>query len=227
MKPVFGTLLIALLFASTIALAQTPRSRYDPAPVRGTGGQKGFVEFVFSRINPHNIDYGMLIEEFRASILDTTVRDVSFWADAFAAGLLILSFGIIVWQNRRIQGMRFSTARILTGYHCELTEARNYIATLSTEYKQMKRAADEQKEDSLSAKPQLPKRDGGPAASNKDRVLPSEPSPAERKLREDNERLKEEVAHSGRTVGNLRQQLSALTRRLEEEQQKSRKLRGE
>jgi len=215
---------LTLLLAANLTAAQIPRSHYDPAPAHATGQQKGFVEFVFSRINPQNIDYGMRIEEFRASVLDATVRDVSFWADAFAAGLLVLSFGIIVWQQRRIHGMRFSTARIVTGYHCELTQARDQIARLSAEYNTIKRAADEEKEETFFAKPQPAGRENSARDNGKSPVKLAaiatqtaapggDPNP--------------ELAKANQTIGSLRKQVNALSRRLDEEQNKNRKLRGE
>lgn len=215
-------LVLGLALAASVTAAQIPRSRYDPAPVRGTGAQKGFVDFVFSRINPSNINYGMRLEEFRASVLDTTVRDVSFWADAFATGLLVLSFAIIVWQHRRLHSMRFSTARIVTVYHCELTQARNQISRLSAEYNAIKRMADEQKEERLSARPQTAGRENSVRDNGKSEVKVAAVAPATV-----NGGSTPELAKANQTIGSLRKQVSTLSTRLAEEQDKSRKLRGE
>jgi uncharacterized coiled-coil protein SlyX len=189
------------------------------------------VDSSLSLLNPRNIDYGMRIEEWRQNALDSTARDFSFWADAIAAGVLGMIFIFIYWQFRQNQSVRFSTARLIAGYENELVVVRDRFAKLSAEYRRIKCTADEQMEDTARSKPQAVKRENAaPGNGNSMERVPAGSSgqtAVQLQVRGDDGSLNQQLAGANDTIGNLRRQVSALTKRLEEEQQKNRKLRGE
>lgn len=219
------------LFVSICASAQAPKSSYDPTPGHSKGQPKSFTEFVFSRINPRDIDYGVRIEEYRQSALGATVQDAGFWADAFAVAMLGMAFIMIYWQHRKNQNVRFHTARLLIVYRSELAQARAHGEQLQSQYERLKRTLEERSQDVLDAKPVTAKRDiaaAGTANSGAQTLQNSSGQrPTEQQLREENERLKRQLGQDSDTSASLRRQVTTLTKRLEEEQQKIRRLRGE
>lgn len=223
------TILIVIVFLFLFgAVGQAQNSRYDPSPARGTGKQKSFVDFVFGRINPQNIDYGERIEQWRQGMLDSTVRDYGFWADAFAIMVLGTAFGIIYWQHRQNQNMRFHTARLLCVYHSELAAARTRGDQLQSQYEHFKRAAERQPEEALPVKQPPATRENASAGGLTQLLENSGRQPAvEQQLRQENEKLKGQRIKDNATIDSLRRQVATLGQKLEGEQQKMRKLRGE
>jgi hypothetical protein len=57
------------------------RSSYDPM-VRATGPRQpgGIVETTLAGVNPHDTDYGRVIEGWRKEIFENTIGDIYFWA---------------------------------------------------------------------------------------------------------------------------------------------------
>ena len=57
------------------------RSSYDPM-ARAAGGShpKGIVETTLAGVNPHDTDYGRVIEGWRKEIFENTIGDLYFWA---------------------------------------------------------------------------------------------------------------------------------------------------
>lgn len=220
-------MVLGLLLAACLGTAQTPTSSHAPAPASHKGPQKSFIDFVFSRINSKDIDYGQRIEDLRSTALEATVLDFGFWTDIVAAGVLGMTFIIIYWQYRQNQRVRFSTTRIVTGYRNELAVARDHIAKLSAEYARLKTVADEQVEAALVSRPPASKRENASGNGAGKGASSSAQSAVEQHLREDNDKLNQQLRRANETIGNLRQQTGTLTQRLEEEQQKNRRLRGE
>lgn len=124
-----------------------------------------------------------------------------------------MMFLIVLWQDRQNRRMKFSTARVVAAYHNELTVARDHISRLSSEYTQAKRILDEYKEASLALRLSGAKRDAVPANSKNTAAATSDGQPAREQLLIEN--------------GNLKQQVKTLTNKVQEEQQKNRKLKGE
>src|SRR5215471_18841704 len=113
-------LLITVLLAVCLAASQVPRSSYDPAPAHRSGQQKSFIDWAFSQINPRNINYGERIEEMRQSVLDNTLRDPAFRAEALLIAALCVLFVFYWWECRTTGSLRVSTTRIVTAYDNEL-----------------------------------------------------------------------------------------------------------
>jgi hypothetical protein len=58
------------------------RASYDPmARGKGSSGQpKGIVETTLAGVNPHNMDYGAVVEAWRKEIFENTLHKFYFWA---------------------------------------------------------------------------------------------------------------------------------------------------
>src|SRR5579864_355426 len=226
MKRALRLLLLLVASAACFAVAQAPRSRYDPGAGRRPVQQKSFIEWTFSQINPRNIDYGARIEAMRQGFLDDTIRNPEWRGKALLIAALLGLYVAYWWEVRRSGGIIISTARVIAGYENELVMARGQITKLTAEYKQAKRILDDQMEAARSQKSKptnaAPADDGlkGNASGNgKDRS--SEPQP-EGQDSESNQQL----LAANQTISSLRRQVSTLTRKYEEEQQKNRKLKG-
>jgi hypothetical protein len=221
---------IALLLSSICAWAQAPASHFDPNPSHNHGQRKSFVDSVLGRFNPGDIDYGQRIEEWRQQALDSTVRDVGFWADMFVMLMLCLAFLMAYWQYRQNQNLRFHTTRLLAGYRNQLVQVSAHNGELASKYEQLRRAADEPPQEAVLAKTVSAARGTSVSETGSARVqllenAGSQP-PTEQQLRQENERLKRQLRQENQSSSSLRRQITTLGKRLEEEQQKSRNLRA-
>jgi hypothetical protein len=200
-----------VLMGTAFATTQSPISIPNPDTASHSRPRGNVLDWSLNKINPHDIDYGLHIEEFRKTAIDSTIHDYSFWSDFVAAGVLGMMFLIVLWQDRTNRQMRFSSARVVTAYHNELAMARDQVARLSSEYGQAKRILGEQMEASFVARPQATKRE---SAGNKDAAsAATDGQPSREQLVTEN--------------SNLKQQVKTLTAKWQEEQQKNRKLKGE
>jgi hypothetical protein len=230
MKRAIQIMLLVLLFSMHFATGQAPRSRFDPAPPRHAAQQKSFVDWAFSRINARNIDYGARIEEWRQGFLDDTVRDPSFRMEALLIASLCVLFLVYWWEVRTTGALRVSTTRIITAYESELAVAREQIAKLSTEYARSKRLLEEQMEVVVAAKPQKskPVSEVPAAPGTKETAVADKNGKADEPPIGDNgSGLSQQLLEANQIIGSLRRQVGTVTKKLEEEQQKNRKLRGE
>ena len=101
-----AALFIAIL--SPFLVAQSGHSGYDPAAdQRSSQPRDGFLDYTLKRINPSDANYGQCLGEGRTMLLEETVRNVYFWSNVVALGLLGCLFIIIVYQHR-IQAKRES-----------------------------------------------------------------------------------------------------------------------
>ena len=219
-----------LLLGAICAWAQAPASRYDPTPAHNNGQQKSFVDFVLGRFNPSDVDYGQRIEEWRQRGLDSTVRDLGFWADAFVMAMLCLAFFMAYWQYRQNQSLRFHTARLLAAYRNQLVQASTHNRELASQYEQLRRAADEPPQEAVLAKTASATRGTSASETGSARVqllenASTQPA-SEQQLRQEIDRLKRQLSQENQTSSSLRRQIATLGKRLEEEQQKNRKLRA-
>lgn len=103
-----AALLIAIL--PPLLAAQSDHSSCDPAALQGSSKPRdGFLDYTIRRINPSGANYGQCLREGRTMLLEETVRNVYFWSNVVALGLLGCLFIIIVYQHR-IQAKRDWTA---------------------------------------------------------------------------------------------------------------------
>jgi hypothetical protein len=227
MKRAMRLLPLLAISVACVAIAQVPTSRYDPGVGRRPAQQKSFIEWAFSQINPRNIDYGARIEAMRQDLLDRTIRNPESWGKALLVAAL-LGLYVAYWcEVRRSGRTTVSTARVITGYENELMMARGQITKLTAEYMLAKRILDDQMEAVRSQKSKptnaAPTEEGlkGNASENgKDKPnLPQSEG-------QDSE-VNQQLLAANQTIGSLRRQVSTLTKKYEEEQQKNRKLKGE
>ena len=216
MKSSIRLFLLLTVLAACFAVAQVPRSRYDPAAGRRPVQQKSFFEWAFGQINPRNIDYGARIEGMRQGLLDDTIRDPQWRAKALLIAALLGLYVAYWWEVRRSGGIVVSTARVITAYENELVMARGQITKLTNQYTQAKRILDDHTEMALAMKAAGPKRDDAGRNSTKKDVPPATADNGQmtfdQLLTENN---------------SLKQQVKTLTAKWQEEQQRNRKLKGE
>ena len=230
MKRAVQMLLLTALLITDVVAGQVSRSRFDPASASHSAQQKSFVDWTLSQINSKDVDYGKRIEEMRQTILADTFRDSSFRTDALLIAALCVLYVCYWWECRTKQALRISATRIVTAYHSELAMAREEIARLWAEYTQAKRILDEQLEAEVVARPEKTKSENGVSSGNGARgtIIPGgNGKTVEPQLSDQDNGLKQQLVQANDTITSLRRQVSVVTRKYEEEQQKNRKLRGE
>ena len=230
MKRAIQMLLMMALYITDFAAVQAPRSRFDPAPASHAAQQKSFVDWTLSQINSQDVDYGERIEEMRQIILADTLRDPSFRTEALLIAALCVLYVGYWWETRTQRALQVSTTRIVTAYHSELAMAREKIARLSAEYMQAKRILDEQLEAEVVAKPQKTKSENAASSGNGSKgtiILGGNGKTVDPQLSAQDNGLKQQLVQANDTIASLRKQVSVVTRKYEEEQQKNRRLRGE
>jgi hypothetical protein len=200
-----------VLMGTALATTQSPVSISNPDTASHSRPRGNVMDWSLNKINPHDIDYGLRIEELRQTAIDRTIHDYGFWSDFVSVGVLGMMFLIVLWQNQTNRQMRFSSARVVTAYHNELAMARDQVTRLSSEYGQAKRILGEQMEASFVARPQATKRE---SAGNKDAASAAP----------DGQISREQLLAEN---GSLKLQVKTLTTKWQEEQQKNRKLKGE
>lgn len=215
---------VVVVVASTAA-AQTSNSRYDPTPGGHAVQRKSFVESTLSRINPQDSDYGQHIEEVRRIAIESTLDNYYFWSNAVATVVSVMLFVFLLYQLKLRRHMIFSTAEVVTSYHNQLAVAEAQLSKVSTRYAKLRTEMEQEKEPALTLK--APSSRPQRAASGDGKEPARDPMPTtEKQLRDDNTKLKQQLGSANETITSLRQQVSTLSRRLEEEQQKNRRLSG-
>jgi hypothetical protein len=213
--------LVGIVFATLILHGQTSRSSYDPAANRPAKQRDSFMDFALKKLNPQDIDYGQKIEEMRRAAVVATIDDYYFWSNFGAVCALALTFSLFFRQHILLKRRELSTARLVTWYHNELVEARNQAFEQGAKCLALKRSLDDHVESTLS-------QNGNPAKGD---VIPKESPEAagvsaapggEQVLRDALKKLEQQASRDKETINSLRRQTSILSRRLQEEQQKSR-----
>ncbi len=159
--------------------------------------------------------------------------DYYYWSNLVAISGLVIVFCLFFRQHVVLKRRVFSTARVVTWYHNELVEARNQAFEQGAKYLQLKRHTDDQIEAGLAQKPQPPKGasvSGEPSGGSGKRVngaVSNAPTQGEQALRDSIKKLEQQAGKDKETINSLRQQTGVLSRRLQDEQQKNRSLRGD
>ena len=217
MKRRLQLIVIVVFIVISTAVAQMPRSSFDPAPAHGARNQKGFIDWALSQINRRDIDYGARIEVMRQRMLNSTLRDAGFRVEALLIGALLLLYVCYWWECRRSTNLKVSTVRIVTACHNELQAARQHIAKLSSEYEQARRVLEERTEPApLAAQTAGGRRQTAAVSGDQKDVVAG--STGNGQLNRD-ELLVEN--------NSLKQQVRTLTIKWQEEQQRNRKLKGQ
>lgn len=115
--------LIAVL--SPFLAAQSGNSGHDPA--RNPDSSKprnGFLDFTLKRINPSDENYGQCLGEGRTLLLEETIRNIHFWSNVVALGLLGCLFTIIVYQHGIHAKQEWTAAEMLRQFEQALARSR-------------------------------------------------------------------------------------------------------
>jgi hypothetical protein len=216
--------LIGIVLVPLIASGQTPRSNYDPATNHPSKQSSGFIDFVLKQLNPRNTDYGQLLEDGRRIAIEATIDDYYFWSNLTAILVLLMTFCIFLRQRALIKRREVSTARLVAWYHNELFGAREQVFELTAKYGQLKGTIEAEIEARLTQKPAKGEaaRESSDPLGNIKGSAPNAQSDNERVLREAIKKMEQQAARDKETLSSLRQQITTLSRRLQEEQQKNR-----
>jgi hypothetical protein len=167
--------------------------------------------------------------------LETTIESPVVWSNVVAIGSVVLLALYVFHLQRAQKQLIYGTADVVTSYHNQLAVCEDQLADVSAKYLRLKTGLDEEMEAELSGKQAQPKSQTASISSGKSTgnskdtgaAGPTAASPTEQQLRDEMTKLKQQAARDGTTISSLRQQNVTLSRRLEEEQQKNRKLSGE
>jgi len=225
MKSLFSLALFCAVVGASLAPAQTSNSVHESAPGGRAMQQKGFVDSTLGRINPNNIDYGQRIEDKRRVAVESTLESYDFWSNGVVMGVAVLLFLYVLHQGRVRKQMTFSTAELVTSYHNQLAVAEGQLSDVSAKYLKLTAEVEREKETALAAKTTPPRSQTAASGNNKD-VGRNASSAAEQQLRDENGKLSKQLGSANETITSLRNQVSTLSRRLEEEQNKNRRLSG-
>ena len=221
--------LIGILLVPLIASGQTPRSNYDPAANHTAKQSSGFIDFALQQLNPENTDYGQLLENGRRIAIEATVDDYYFWSNLTAILVLLMMFCIFLRKRALLKRREVSTARLVAWYHNELFGAREHAFELAAKYGQLKGTIEAEIEAKLTQKPAKGEaaRESNDLLGNINRSAPNAQSDNEQTLRETIKKMEQQAARDKETFSSLRQQITTLSRRLQEEQQKNRSQKHE
>jgi hypothetical protein len=213
--------LIGIVLVSLIASGQTSRSNYDPAANHPSKQSSGFIDFALKQLNPENTDYGQLLEDGRRIAIEATVDDYYFWSNLTAILVVLMMFCIFLRQRALLKRREVSTTRLVAWYHNELFDAREQAFELAAKYGQLKGTIEAEIEAKLTQKPAKGEAARESLANINGSALNAQ-SENEQALRETIKKMEQQAARDKETLSSLRQQITTLSRRLQEEQQKNR-----
>jgi hypothetical protein len=218
MKVYRQTAFAVCLLAVSLSGSDRPRSNYDPSSQHSPTQQDSLIDFVLKRINPTNKDYGQLIEQGRQSAIEAGLDMLPM---LFSVALLCGSFVVIVHQNRARCHREIIAARFLAWYHNELLRARDAARDAIARNNRLKKAIDERPEADPTQKMAVAGNVGPSPA-----VPKPAPVPGHDLVTEINQ-LRQKLVTQSDTEKKLKQQISQLNNRLQEEKRKNRALKGE
>jgi hypothetical protein len=115
------------------------RASYDPM-VRGKGssGQpKGIVETTVAGVNPHNTDYGAVVEDCRKEIFENTLHEFYFWALIGMTAVIGTSLMANGWLLRERERRLAITADIVAQLYNAYVTARARVFTVIGKHNQL------------------------------------------------------------------------------------------
>jgi hypothetical protein len=221
--------LVACILTVTLAAAQRPQSSYDPAPRHPAKQHDSLIDFVLKRINSTDKDYGEWLEQVRKSAIDAGLDSLP---RLLSGALLICSFVVIVHQSKERQHREIIAARFLAWYHNELVHARETAREAISRNQRLKKIIDEQAEAERPLETAQPVSNSGPSVAGNGATRTASAAPKTtpvnvHDLLTEINKLREKVAVQDESEKALRQQISQLSRNLQEEKQKNRALKGE
>jgi hypothetical protein len=230
MKAVRITALIGCFLATTVAASQARRSSYDPAAGQPHKQHDSFVDFVLKQINPAGTDYGNTMEEARRMAIKESVQNIYFWTTATCLCLLFIFSAMLVRDDRQTKHREIIAARLLAWYHNSLVESRTITAAAIARNQQLQQSVDSSHE----AKRTQDGKVNTAGQANSATETPGNPNSLATpgvssipELMTEINQLRQKTAAHDDTEKTLRQQVTVLGRRLQEEKQKNRALKGE
>jgi hypothetical protein len=115
------------------------RSPYDPiATGKGSSGQpKRIVETTLAGVNPHDTDYGAVVEGWRKEIFENTLRQFYFWALIGMTALLGTSLMANGWLLRERERRLAITADMVAQLYNAYITARARVFTVIGKHNQL------------------------------------------------------------------------------------------
>ncbi len=210
--------IVICLLAVSLWGSDLPRSNYDPSSQHSPKQQDSLIDFALKRINPTDKDYGLLIEQIRQRAIEAGLDMLPMLS---SVALLLGSFVVIVHQNRERCHREIIAARFLAWYHNELLRARDAAREAIARNNRLKKAIDERLEFDPTLKMVVAGNVGPSPAVPKPAPVPGHDLVAEIN------QLRQKLVAQADTEKTLKQQISQLNSRLQEEKQKNRALKGE
>lgn len=147
---------ILVATCATLSVGQTSHFAYDPAVnSESSKPRDSFLDFTLKRINPSDANYGQCLGEGRRMVLEETLRNVYFWSNIVALGVLVWLFLAMVYQQRAQTRREWTTAEIVTQLEQSLTRSRTQLAEANKKNGELKDALAALKE-SASRSPSVP-----------------------------------------------------------------------
>lgn len=212
-----------------LAASERPRSSYDPAQQPPVKQHDSLIDFVLKRINPTDKDYGQWIEQARQNAIEASLDSLPM---LLSVALLLGSFVVIVHQSRERRHREIVATRFLAWYDNELIHARETAREAIARNQRLKKIIDESAEAEPAPKTAQPVSKSGPSVACNGATGPVLEAPkttpaAGHDLVTEINKLRQKVVAQDDTEKTLRQQISQLNSRLQEEKQKNRALKGE
>ena len=207
------------LLAVTFSGSERPRSVYDPSKQHSQKQQDSFIDFVLKRVNPANKDYGLSIEKARQSAKEVGLDMLPTFSSVV---LLLGSFVVIVHQSRERRHREIIAARFLAWYHNELLRARDTARDAIARNNCLTKVLERRPETEPTLRTAAVAGNDGPGSA-----VPKPAPVAGHDLVTEINRLRQQLVAQEDTEKTLRQQISQLNNRLQQEKQKNRALKGE
>jgi hypothetical protein len=222
MKLLSNPLLLAVFLLAQAVTAQATASHYDPSSIHQGRQQKSFLEFALGQVNPENANYGQCIEDARRIGIESTIVNYYFWSNAVAmtAVPMLSCYAVLLTRRRRHELLK--AARVLAQYHNQHIYEEEKYQSLRAKYLQLQKEIEQElkyppKASATKSRSVFENRDNGKDTRSSTTAAVGVAAVP----------LEQQVFQANQTVATLRQQMTTLTQRLEAEQQKNRKLRGE
>jgi hypothetical protein len=162
------------------------------------------VDFVLSKINPDDRDYGQAIEDTRSALIANTIQNPLFLPLGCAVVLFAGAALMVVHQAKERRHRQIIAARFLAWYHNQLLDAREQACEETERFEKLRKAIDARQIAAAAER----------SSATSDQGLMT-----------DNNALRQKITLMENTEKSLRQQNAELTRLLREEQQKLQKVR--
>ncbi len=148
----FLEILILIGVSGAIASTQSPLTS-RPAAAESRTRSGGFLDYALGKINPSDRDYGALMQDERAAVVQHTIDDLYFWSNVVSLVLLTGAVAVIFLQWRAADKRELIAASLIAQLWNGRVSDRIEIERRTEQFNQLVAAHNVQVESSLSAKP--------------------------------------------------------------------------